>query len=148
MSHSADPRAIRSRPGLDAAVSVLSAAGLPTADLTERHCQDFFYLGPTQAPTGLVGLEIFDDVALLRSLVVAGSSRGSGEGTRLLAHAEEAARARGVKRVYLLTTTAEGFFLKRGYQYASRDSAPVAIRATPEFSGICPASSSFLFKPL
>ena len=43
---------------------------LPIADLTDGHCEHFFYWGPPDAPTGLVGLELFGDVALLRSLVV------------------------------------------------------------------------------
>ena len=74
--------------------------------------------------------------------------RGAGAGARLLAHAESQARARGVKTLYLLTTTAESFFARHGYASADRDGAPPAIRATREFSGICPASSAFMRKLL
>jgi amino-acid N-acetyltransferase len=148
MSRSMPSSTISRRPELTAIVKFLGAAGLPTTDLTEAHCENFFYEGTPEAPSGVVGLEVFDDVALLRSLAVDEGSRGNGAGSRLLAHAEQSARARGVNRLYLLTTTAEGFFLKRGYRRAARDEAPPAIRATREFSGICPASSTFLFKPL
>jgi amino-acid N-acetyltransferase len=137
---------ISAHPTLPAAVALLAAAKLPTEDLTEAHCADFFYAGPGEAPTGLVGLEIYGDVALLRSLVVAPDRRGSGAGAQLLAHAERVARERGVRAVYLLTTTAEAFFAKRGYARAARDAAPEAIRATREFSGICPASSAFMVR--
>src|SRR5689334_8927664 len=139
---------ISPRPSLQAAKHLLHQARLPTEDLTAAHCDDFYFAGPASAPTGLVGLEIFGDVALLRSLVVSPETRGTGEGVRLLEHAEAQARARGVRTLYLLTTTAEPFFAKRGYARASRDTAPPAIRATREFSGICPASSAFMSRQL
>ncbi|MGH8178709.1 MAG: arsenic resistance N-acetyltransferase ArsN2 [Steroidobacter sp.] len=139
---------ISPRPSLGAAVKLLAAAQLPTEDLTAAHCEHFFFAGPLTEPTGLVGLELFGDVALLRSLVVAPSRRGAGEGATLLKHAEDHARERGVRVLYLLTTTAEPFFAKHGYLRASRESAPVAIRATREFAGICPASSAFMTRRL
>jgi amino-acid N-acetyltransferase len=139
---------VSARPPLSAVVALLSAARLPTEDLTERHCEHFFYFGSASRPDGVVGLELFGDVALLRSLVVADEHRGTGAGSQLLAHAERDARARGVERLYLLTTTAESFFARRGYTCTARDAAPEAIRATREFSGICPSSSAFMVKVL
>jgi amino-acid N-acetyltransferase len=121
---------------------------LPTDDLTAGHCENFFFTGTPDAPSGMVGLEIFGDVALLRSLVVAADRRGRGEGAALLNHAERFARDRGVRTLYLLTTTAEPFFLKHGYLRAARESAPDSIRATREFASICPASSAFMTRPL
>jgi amino-acid N-acetyltransferase len=139
---------IRQRPSLAAAKALLESASLPTSDLTERHCEDFFYSGSAAAPTGLVGLELLGDVALLRSLVVSPDARSSGMGTALVRFAEIHARAQGVRALYLLTTTAEGFFARLGYAAAARDLAPPAIRATREFAGICPASSAFLSRQL
>jgi amino-acid N-acetyltransferase len=139
---------ISARPGYEATIRILREADLPTEDIGTAHLEHFSYVGPATEPTGLVGLEIFGDVALLRSLVVVPSRRGSGDGQRLLSHAEEQAKASGVRELYLLTTTAETFFAKRGFERASRDSAPPAIRSTREFSGICPASSAFMSKRL
>ena len=139
---------ISARPPLSAAVAMLQSARLPTEDLTAEHCERFFFSGPAAAPTGIVGLEVYGDVALLRSLVVAPGRRGSGEGSALLKHAEQQARACGVRTLYLLTTTAEKFFAKHGYDHALRDAAPAAIRATREFAGICPASSAFMKREL
>jgi amino-acid N-acetyltransferase len=139
---------ISARPGLAAVVALLESARLPTEDLTPRHCEHFFRAGPEAKPHGLVGLELFGEAALLRSLVVVDTGRNRGAGTALLAHAERHARERGVTRIYLLTTTAEGFFERRGYTRLARDAAPDAIRATREFSGICPASSVFMVKEL
>jgi amino-acid N-acetyltransferase len=140
--------AISASPGVSAAVALLAASQLPTQDLTDRHLDHFFFAGSRDAPNGLVGLELFGDVALLRSLVVAESLRGNGAGAALVRHAEDYARARGVKRVYLLTITAEGFFARRGYVRDSRETAPVEIRNTREFSSLCPAGSAFMSKQL
>jgi amino-acid N-acetyltransferase len=139
---------ISARPSLSSAVALLSSARLPTEDLTESHVEHFFFAGPSDQPTGLVGVEIFGGAALLRSLVVSEERRGLGDGQFLLAHVEEYARSQGVRALYLLTTTAEGFFAKRGFSRANRESAPSAIRATREFAGICPASSAFMVKQL
>jgi amino-acid N-acetyltransferase len=139
---------ISSRPSLSAAVRLLAAAPLPTEDLTAAHLEHFFYSGSPTEPTGLVGLELFGNVALLRSLVVTPERRGTGEGVALLKHAERHARGQGVTTLYLLTTTAEGFFAKQGYERASREFAPAAIRTTREFAGICPASSAFMKRDL
>ena len=136
------------RPSLQAAVRLLQEAKLPTEDLTDSHVEHFYFAGEPARPTGLVGLEIFGDVALLRSLVVVAQRRGLGDGQRLLQHAESQARSLGVSAVYLLTTSAESFFLKHGYARAGRESAPAAIRHTREFAGICPASSAFMTKTL
>jgi amino-acid N-acetyltransferase len=139
---------IRPRPSLQAATALLQSADLPIADLTAAHMADFFYCGPEQAPTGLVGLELHAPSALLRSLVVMPANRSAGVGAALVARAETHARDSGARAIYLLTTTAEAFFRRQGYQPADRQSAPAEIRATREFADICPASSAFLFKPL
>jgi amino-acid N-acetyltransferase len=139
---------ISPRPTLQAAVRLLQQASLPTEDLTDAHCETFYHSGPAHAPTGLVGLELFGDVALLRSLVISPEHRGTGEGAALLKYAEGAARSRGVRTLYLLTTTAEPFFAKHGYARATRENAPAAIRSTREFAGICPASSAFMCRVL
>jgi len=139
---------INSRPTLQAALRLLSDAGLPTEDLTSAHLEQFFFSGSTSQPTGLVGLQVFGDVALLRSLVVLESRRGLGDGGRLLEHAEQQARSTGVRVIYLLTATAEPFFARRGYARTPRDAAPAAIRSSREFAGICPASAAFMAKQL
>jgi amino-acid N-acetyltransferase len=127
---------------------LLKAAALPTADLTDAHMKDFFYSGPPAAPVGLVGVEMCGDCALLRSLVVTQERRSDGLGSALVAHAENHARARGARALYLLTTTAESFFQRLGYVAAPRESAPVGIRNSREFADICPASSAFMVKHL
>jgi amino-acid N-acetyltransferase len=139
---------IHPRPSLLAAAALLRSADLPVADLADAHMADFFYCGSTQAPIGLVGLELHGTSALLRSLVVAPQNRSAGFGAALVERAEAYARERGVHTIYLLTTTAETFFRQRGYEAADRQNAPAEIKATREFADLCPASSAFLYKRL
>jgi amino-acid N-acetyltransferase len=139
---------IMPHPQLSVVNALLCAASLPTSDLTTAHCHDFFFAGPNDSPIGLVGLEMLGAVALLRSLVVVPGGRNTGLGSALVRHAEDHARRNGVRDLYLLTTTAAGFFAKRGYQHVARAGAPAAIMATREFAGICPASSAFMCKQL
>lgn len=129
-------------------VRLLESASLPTSDLTDDHMKDFFYVGPPTAPIGIVGVQFYGLDALLRSLVVTSAHRTQGLGQQLVESAERHAHERGAATVYLLTTTAESFFRARGYVVTPRESAPPAIRSTPEFAGLCPASSAFLSKRL
>jgi amino-acid N-acetyltransferase len=127
---------------------LLASAGLPDSDLTDEHMDAFFYVGPATAPDAMIGIEMYGPDALLRSLVVSPSLRNRGLGQLLVTKVEQHAREHGVKTMYLLTTTAESFFLARGYSVAARETAPPSIRATTEFAGLCPASSAFLSKHL
>ena len=127
---------------------LLKASQLNSSDLTPEHLRHFFGLGTIEEPEGIVGLEVFNTVALLRSLAVVSSRRGAGLGSKLLAYAEDYARNLGIKSLYLLTNTAEAFFKHRGYKPTGRDDAPSAIRETKEFSVICPVSSVLMVKQL
>lgn len=127
---------------------LLESAALPTSDLSDEHMEHFFCAGSTTSPVGVVGVQFYGTDALLRSLVVLPAHRTHGLGQKLVEQVEQHARERGARTVYLLTTTAEAFFRSRGYVVTQRDSAPPAIRSTPEFAGLCPASSAFLSKRL
>jgi amino-acid N-acetyltransferase len=127
---------------------LLAESGLPSSDLSSRHLEHFWGYGPAEAPKGIIGLEIYGDVALLRSLAVAADSRGHGYGQALVAQAERYAQSEGVSKVYLLTTTAENFFARLGYTKTDRESAPASIRHAKEFSDLCPSSSVFMVKEL
>lgn len=127
---------------------LLETSGLPIADITPRVLEHFLVLRDGPALLAVVGVELAGDAALLRSLAVAGPRRGGGLGRKMVAAAEAMARAHGIAALYLLTTTASGHFLKLGYRDAARDAAPAGIRATPQFSALCPASSSFMVKIL
>ena len=142
------PLTIRGRPHRSTAVALLQAQGLPVSDITDAHLERFFFVGSEGSPTGLVGVEIYGIDALLRSLVVADTARTQGIGTLLVQHAEDYAASHSVAAMYLLTTTAESFFERRGYRRVDRNRAPLAIQSAPEFASLCPASSAFMIKQL
>jgi N-acetylglutamate synthase-like GNAT family acetyltransferase len=50
--------------------------------------------------------------------------------------------------VWLLTTTARAFFDKLGYAAVDRAGVPGAIRATAQFSALCPDSATVMVKRL
>jgi len=139
---------IHAHPNELAVRALLAAAGLPVADLTAAHLDDFWGCDDGANLIGVVGLEIYGTVALLRSLAVAPAWQGRGLGAALLAHAERAARQRGIAALYLLTTTAEAFFARRGHVRLPRQAAPPVLRQTAEFAALCPASAVCLTKAL
>jgi amino-acid N-acetyltransferase len=133
---------------LTAIRALLTANGLPSADLTPAHLGSFWVERDAAGLVGVVGLEPRGRAALLRSLAVRVDARGRGLGAALLGRAEAQARAVGVETLHLLTTTAERFFAARGYAPAPRDEAPPEIQATAEFAGLCPSTSVCMRKLL
>jgi amino-acid N-acetyltransferase len=127
--------------------ALLEACELPTSDLGNPAIR-LYGCRRGGRVAGVVGLERYGEIALLRSLAVAESERRSGLGRALVEHAEHEAAAQGVQHLYLLTSTAEAFFAGLGYVRLERSAAPPAIAATTQFSVLCPACSAFMSKSL
>lgn len=136
------------RADLPAVRALLETERLPASDLDEQALDRFLILRDGSGVSGVVGLELYDDVAFLRSLVVAQRERGNGAGSALTQAAEALAARLGVVNIYLLTQTAEHFFGVRGYTKIDRGSAPKAIQSTTQFSGLCPSSAVLMMKQL
>lgn len=130
------------------AEALLQSGGLPVSDLRETPSLELFGLRTDGHLVGVVGVERYGEVALLRSLAVDATHRSSGFGQALVRHAERRAAQQGVKTCYLLTTTAADFFARLGYEVTPRADAPAAIAGTSQFSGLCPASSTFMRRPI
>lgn len=126
----------------------LQDAGLPTEDLTSDHMHDFLVAEVDARPAGMIGLQQFDGVGLLRSLVIDPAARRGGIGRQLVAALEEQAAARGVAELWLLTIDADAYFLELGYEITQRDGAPELIRETAEFSSLCPGDAVLMRKCL
>jgi amino-acid N-acetyltransferase len=94
-----------------------------------------------QTIVGAVALELYSDSALLRSLVVDRSAQGKGLGASLTRAAIDEAQRRGVRSIYLLTTTADAFFPRFGFVAVDRHSLPASIQGSIEFQSACPASA-------
>jgi amino-acid N-acetyltransferase len=97
---------------------------------------------------GTAALELYADGALLRSVAVDPRRQGSRLGHQLTEAALLLAETHGADAVFLLTTTAERFFPKFGFERISRDDVPGSVRASVEFQSACPASATVMRKRL
>jgi amino-acid N-acetyltransferase len=97
---------------------------------------------------GVAALELYADGALLRSVAVDPDAQGQRVGHRLTEAALEMAHRHGAGTVFLLTTTAERFFPKFGFERIARDDVPASVQASIEFRSACPASAVVMRKRL
>jgi len=123
--------------------ALLTASDLPTDDL-EDSTITLFGAFDDETLVGVVGLQSCEDVGLLRSLAVAPQHRDRGIARMLCAHVIAEARARGMASLWLITTTAREYFTRHAFEAVAREEAPEAIRATAQFTSLCPSSASVM----
>jgi len=128
------------------AIVLLQQNKLPVEDINRN--TPLFTLHDDQHLLGIVGIEISGDAALLRSLCINEDHRNSGGGRLLVTFIENYAQEKGIKEMYLLTTTAASFFSKRGYKVTDRNMVPAGILQMSEFSFVCPHSATVMKKEL
>ena len=126
---------------------LLMDADLPAEDFA-RYLQHFLIARQDDTLVGVIGLEPYGKFGLLRSLVVPSPYRGQGLGRKLCERVFSYAREVGIKELYLLTTTAEKFFPKLGFDPIERENVPAPIQTTEEFSSICPSTAVCMIKKL
>jgi amino-acid N-acetyltransferase len=127
---------------------LLAECELPDEDLTAAHLRHFWVLRDGPQLVGVVGLEVLGRHSLLRSLAVPAWFRGRGVGSQLTSQAEKYAHSCGIEALYLLTTTAEDFFARRGYHQIDRNTVPPALQETAEFRSLCPSTAVCMAKRL
>ena len=120
---------------------LLGECGLPYEDMVPSRVEHFIVAREDDLLCGVVGVEIMGKFSLLRSLTVRSNHRNQGVASQLTCRAEAHARSQGVEAVYLLTTTADGFFSKRGYERIDRSAAPAVVQQTTEFCSLCPSAA-------
>ena len=133
---------------LSAIQLMLDSCGLPSIDLTKDHLEHFYILECDDKALGCIGLEDYGKNALLRSLAVKEDVRGKGFGKLLVKKIEQYAKEQNIDDIYLLTTTAEGFFSKLGYSTISGEEVPSPVKKSEEFSSICPDSATVMVKTI
>jgi len=133
---------IRQARGADraAVIALLEAAGLPTAGIPSS-MEAFLVAEDAGQVIGAIGLELYGGSALLRSAVVEAGRRRSGVGRELVAWLLDLARGRGARHLYLLTTTAEPYFRRFGFEPIDRTGVPGPVLQSVEFREACPASA-------
>ena len=101
---------------------ILAARG---QDVIERDIQRFSVIEHDRVLFGCAALFPFPNgVGDLACLAVDPDVQGSGDGERLLKRIEMRAKQEGIKRLFVLTTRTEHWFLKRGFKSASVDDLP------------------------
>jgi len=91
---------------------------------------------------GSGGLELYGNAALLLSVAVDESLRGKSLGRNIVEDLVLKAKNLKVKSIYLLTETANEFFIKKGFQNVSRQDVPKEVSESSEFSEVCPSTAS------
>ena len=120
---------------------LLEAAELPADGLEEQWGPGYAVAVQEERLLGAAGIERYGRFGLLRSVVTAPGERGHGVAESLVRNRLAWAETEGLEGVYLLTTTAAGYFPRLGFERVERDALPVEIRESREFTSVCPASA-------
>jgi amino-acid N-acetyltransferase len=120
---------------------------LPLAGVDE-HVQTMLVARDGERIVGTAALELYDDAALLRSVAVEPMQRGRGLGRQLIEAALSLAQRHGATTVFLLTTTAERYFPRFGFETIARADVPASVQSSIEFHGACPAPAIVMRKHL
>ena len=126
---------------LGAIESLLSGSSLPLQGVRD-HRQHFFVAVEGTEIIGTIGLEVYGEEGLLRSLVVGENHRSRGVGAVLYDRLLSEARELDIRRLVLLTTTAERYFTQRGFRRIPRSSITGSLAGSAEFAGACPATAT------
>ena len=130
------------------ALELLGRAELTGQDVAEGWGHYFVVREDDGRVVGVAGLEVHGEDGLLRSVAVDPAYRGQGLAARLVAAVLERATLLRLGDLYLLTTTASGFFARHGFAECSRDDAPAAIQASWEYRAGCPATAVLMKRPV
>jgi amino-acid N-acetyltransferase len=129
-------------------LALLGQAGLPAEGVVPEVLPDFVIAENEGKLVGVAGLEIYRESALLRSVAVEERWRGTGVGRCLIDRALALSEERGIRDVYLLTTTAEHYFPQFGFASVNREAVPQSLHASAEFQGACPTTAVVMRKSI
>jgi amino-acid N-acetyltransferase len=127
---------------LPAVLALLAETKLPTEGVAE-HFKSFFVVDDGGRIVACAGLELHGDAALLRSLAVAPNVRGTGLGAAILRRALIEAHDRP-GGVYALTTTAEPYLARLGFERVARAALPEQLFQSRELQDACPATAAVM----
>lgn len=128
-------------------VELLKNASLPTVDINPS-LSHFFVAELNNVIIGVIGLEIYNENALLRSMVVSPEYRNRSVATMLLTALTNYAAEKRVEKLFLITTSAEGYFSRKGFCTVSREDVPLSILSCPEFTTLCPSTATVMKKDI
>ena len=126
---------------LVAVQQLVVAAGLPADGIDDQFGDGYAIAESGGGAIGVEGIEVHGTDGLLRSAAVDPAWRGAGVGDALTRDRLQWAATRGLREVWLLTTSAADYFPRFGFERVDRASAPVLIRQSRQFSETCCATA-------
>ncbi len=120
--------------------SLLDGYGLPASDI-QNHISNFVVTEMDNTIIGVGGFESCESLGLLRSFAVSPGEKGNGIAGHIFGLVKTKAIDSGICRFYLLTTTASKYFERFGFSVCNRDDVPNSIKATKQFSELCPCTA-------
>lgn len=142
--HGGDPvlGAIRAaqQQDLPAVEALLKSCNLPTGGLAQ-HLPGYLVLEDAGQIVASAGLELHGTAALLRSVAVQQDYRNRGLARAMINQLMKQARSQGVRAVYLLTTTAQQYFRRMGFETLPREAVDPAVTTSAEFGDSCCATA-------
>ncbi len=120
--------------------ALLVVNDLPTAGVDD-HWKTFIVARDDAKVVACGGAEAYQFAALIRSVAVRPEYRGRGLGRRIVRQLLDRLASRGIREFYLLTTTAEAYFKKRGFKTIDRDEVHPQLLSSREFTDACPESA-------
>ena len=117
---------------------LLVRSGLPVDGVTPGAGN--YYTAKAGRLLGVLGIETHGRAAVLRSFAVEPDVRKTGIGKALIQHAFTEMRATDCSDVYLLTSTAEGYFANYGFVDAERGELPAQVLSSAIFRADCCAA--------
>ncbi|MHA1125914.1 MAG: arsenic resistance N-acetyltransferase ArsN2 [Candidatus Heimdallarchaeota archaeon] len=86
---------------------------------------------------GCIGLELYAEYALLRSAAVHPENQNQGIGKKLTETTITYAKKIGIKKLFLITNTAEEYFKKIGFTVVQENEIPSSVKQSVEFTFQC-----------
>ncbi len=130
-------------------ISLLIECDLVTEDLSHESVKNFLVVRDQNINlVATIGIDLYSNIGLLRSLAVQEHYRNKGIANNLLNEVEKIAFEKKLRSLYLLTMSASEYFQKRNYVPIPRESVPLPIKESKQFLDLCPSSSLCMKKRL
>jgi amino-acid N-acetyltransferase len=137
----------QAQPYREQIITLLVAEKLPVADLPEK-LDNFIVAIQDATVVGVAGIEVYGSYGLLRSLAVHPANRSTGIAGKLLTRLDAMSKLKDLTELFLLTETATDYFERKSYLKITREDVPDEVKASSEFSHVCPVSAIVMKKKI
>lgn len=127
---------------LEQIYELLEEFNLPVIGIND-HIENFYFMKVRGQVVGVVGLEIYENIGLLRSLAVKSSYQGNKIGHKLVDHMIDYAKNIPLDRIYLFTETADTWFERFGFFRIQTEELNPLLKRSQEFT-LCSQSVRML----